>query len=209
MPSQENPDKYNIKIYPVQEDMRVRDDLVFFFDKDGPGNINNLILDESGQVAAVFGTKDGKGWISLVGIQKNEVLWNQAVDDVEDFVQAVFANEGQWLYAAGVGRNLFKVDSATGHVLKTIKIDDEPIPAQKRYVVTQMDISPDGRYLAIGTEPLAQIYILDLEQDGQIEFFGKKGTIISGLTFSPDSVYLAIAEFQANRKIEIWSTDVN
>jgi WD40 repeat protein len=207
VPSQENPDKYNIKIYPVQEDMRVRDDLVFFFDKDGPENINNLILDESGQVAAVFGTKDGKGWISLVGIQKNKVLWTQVVDEIEEFVQAVFANKEKWLYAAGVGRNLVKLDSATGHVLKTIKIDDEPIPAQKRYVVTQMDISPNGRYLVLGTEPLGRIYLCQLEQNDKMGFLGAGHRVMSGLSFSPDSQYLASSGVFATEKVRIWKLD--
>lgn len=166
--------------------------------------LRGFSISDDGTFIAMVGQKDGLGWIGAVDVKQRQLIWEQALDLSVELMEVAFSPDGHIIYTGGVGRRVFGLETTTGKVLREWEMADYMIPGNKRRLISCIAASPNGRYLAAGTEPVGEIYIWDIETGDKVGIIKDGATMLNALTFSPDSRNLVTGGLMAIRKVKIW-----
>ena len=125
----------------------------------------------------------------MADAQTQEVRVVKDPDGVIKFRYAVFSSDGKTVYVADSGGGtVYAVDTATGNIVRHWMATQtgEDIYAQR---ISCLTISPDDRWIAVGTRPEGLVFVFDAASEGKPIMINGAGTLI--VSFSPDSRYLA------------------
>ena len=146
----------------------------------------------------------GRHWIASSGTDTRVFLWRTA--DAQpialptpptDSRALQFSPDGQWLIGSGWFR-LFR-----WHLLSTVLAT---VPTEHHGVITSIQYSPDGRYLAsISRKTDSSIYFLDPMNGQVLRRFQRHDLCGNWVTLSPDGKYLATTSDDAS--VRLWRLD--
>jgi len=153
--------------------------------------INSVSISNDGNFMAAAGARDG-GWIFVAETGGKKILWEQSVKSSVELNKVIFSPDGRWVYASEPGRYIYVFETATGKAVRQFVMDKYEAPANNPQTIMVIAASPDGRFFAATTEPVATAWVWDV-RTGQVitKCHGEK--IISGLSFSPDSSLLVMS----------------
>jgi WD40 repeat protein len=166
---------------------------------DGP-RIGSVHVSDDGKFMACVGTTNG-GWLAIGDTEKKRILWQKTVKwpdgkSTVSFNECSFSPDSTRVYVAG-NTGLLGFDILTGQVICCL-------PTDGRFV--SVDVSPDGHLVAGGESLVGYVKIFDLQTGRMIRQIETGQYTIYGLTFSPDSKYLATSGVK-NTNVKIWKLD--
>jgi WD40 repeat protein len=161
-----------------------------------------VAVSDDGKYVLLTGQKAKTGWMVLVDIINNVVIWDKQAADFERFGVAVFSPDGKFIYARTSDSTLYKIDTGSGGI-----IDRWPSGKTNRSVlgdtsVQDVGISPDGRIVASIVS--SDLYMWDSRTGKQIFCRTPQHKIESGLAFSPDGRFVATSDLRQGGTIKIW-----
>lgn len=164
--------------------------------------LNNIGVSNDGAFVTAVGGKDA-GWILVADARSKQILWEQAIDSSSELNNVIFSSNGQIVYASEPGRYIYAFEVATGKLVKQFEMDEYKTPPNNPQTISCIAVSSDGRLLAAATEPASNVWIWDVKSGERILSLSNEGRTVSGISFSPDSSSLAIANL-VRSAINIW-----
>jgi len=205
--SAQNSDHYDrIRLDMISPDLDIIANVLIISKQDDNLSINELAVSDDGAYIAIVGNRKGQGWVAVGDTKEKKLLWQEASDVSAEFINVAFSPDGKIVYAGGLGRYVCGFQNSTGELLRKWQMDEYQTPANKRQHVSCIAASPDGRFLAAGTEPARDVYNWDVKTGDRLGIITVGGWVLNGLTFSPDSLSLATASPIVKQKIKIWQT---
>lgn len=174
-----------------QKDTNTEDFLLYDF----------AITDDSALLACVG--RKGKAWVFVKDIKNDKILWGKTFDEYSQFSIVEFSPDGKTLYIAERVRYTIAFDSATGNIIRVYEIPKYNTPANQKQNISSIAISPDGRILAVDTEPAGVVWFWDISTGQKIGQISASALTVSDIAFSPDSKYLATGCL-VKPEIKIW-----
>jgi WD40 repeat protein len=167
----------------------------------------NVAVSDDGKYVLLTGQKAKTGWMVLVDIINNVVVWDKQAADLERLGIAVFAPDGKFIYARTSDSTLYKIDTGSAGI-----IGRWPSSKTNRSVlgdtsVQDVGVSPDGRIVASIVS--SGLYMWDSRTGKQIFCRTPQHKIESGLAFSPDGRRLATSDLRQGGTIKIWRVPVH
>ena len=166
----------------------------------GP-RLTTVGISEDGQFMAAVGGKSG-AWILVANVPQERVLWQNVPTGSVALADVVFSPSGREVYAAGGGGRVYGFEVATGKTISDWVVHESGKP-KYGHRVTRLAMSPDGRWLGVGTGPKGNVCVFEREGGKRVGQFNTKDATIMGLAFSPDSSLLATAGVRS-KTIKIW-----
>ncbi|MGA2173307.1 MAG: WD40 repeat domain-containing protein [Sedimentisphaerales bacterium] len=162
----------------------------------------NVAVSDDGKYVLLTGQKAKTGWMVLVDIISNVVMWDKQAADFERFGIAVFLPDGKFIYARTSDSTLYKIDTGSGGI-----IDRWPASKTNGSVlgdtsVQDVGVSPDGRTVA--SIVASDLCMWDSRTGKQIFRRTPEHKIESGLAFSPDGRFVATSDMRQGGTIKIW-----
>jgi len=154
--------------------------------------MSGVSVSEDGKYIAAFGANND-GWIQLIDVEKEKVLWEKLPYWSVNFNDACFSPDSNNVYVAG-NTGLFCFDVLTGKILSQWQIDG-------RFI--SVAASPDGHLVAAGTTASGDVYVYESRTGKLLQLIKTGQYTVYGLTFSPDSKLLATGGV-LNTNIKIW-----
>ena len=164
------------------------------------GDIRQITSSDDGKYIALAGWNNG---IALVDAEAKAIKWTKKPAGSVSFGYALFSSDGLTLYAADAGGGcVYAFETQTGNVIRQCYATET---GQSIYGhrISCLAISPDENWIAAGTGPEGQVFLMSTAPSG-----GKPTLLPHGLStirivsFSPDSKYLASV---AAGKIKVWA----
>lgn len=157
-----------------------------------------MAVSNDGRHIAVLGLGDMRALV-VADMASRRIIYQRAVPRARS---VTFSPDGRVLYAAG-HYGIAAMVAASGQPLSTWSdAESRRLPTS----VTRIAASPDGRFLAAGTDwPQGNVHLFDARTGKQVAQWPVAGrkTLIEGLAFSTSGTYLATAD-QDTQKIQIW-----
>lgn len=165
----------------------------------GGGTIGQISVSDDGKYIAIGGWNNG---VALVDTSLQQVLWAKRPPEAVSMGATVFSSEGDVLYVADEGGGcVYALDTKTGDVIRRwyATTTGEAIYGHR---ISCLALSPDGAWVAAGTGPEGQVFLLDTTSSGARPVLLPHGlSTILIVSFSPDSKHLASV---AKGKIKVW-----
>jgi WD40 repeat protein len=180
-------------------------DLSFVFQKDTKAedfSLSDFAISDDGNLLAGVGRKE-KAWIFVKGLKNDKILWEKTFDEYSQFTFLTFSPDGKTLYVTEKVRYIIVLDSATGNTIRVYEIPIYETPSNQKENISCIAISPDGKILAVDTEPARTVWFWDIATGKKIDTICASDLTVSGITFSPDSKYLATGCL-VSPEIKIW-----
>ena len=180
-------------------------DLSFIFQKDTKAedfSLYDFAITDDGKLLAGVGRKE-KAWIFVKDLKNDKILWEKTFDDYAQFTIVEFSPDGKTLFVGEKVRYIVSLDSATGNTVRVYEIPIYETPSNQKENVSCIAISPDGKILAVDTEPACSVWYWDLNTGKKITSFHASEFTVSDIAFSPDSKYLATGCL-VTPEIKIW-----
>ena len=158
----------------------------------------------SGSKLYAIGGKEGTGRVIALDLQKRSVLWDQTHVGTQEYCSIILSPDGQYLLAGNRDGLLYKLDSATGEILTTIKLleEGETRPVTNDYSVLNPAFSPDGQLFAVTINP--KVYVMKMPSFEIVHVFSPADRVVSKVAFSPDNRQIATSDVRAGYPIKIW-----
>ncbi|MHC5144524.1 MAG: WD40 repeat domain-containing protein [Planctomycetota bacterium] len=155
-------------------------------------------------VLYAVGSKEKRGLIAAVDLEKGTVLWDRVFDSTKEFCSALISPDGSVLYAGNRDGILYKLNAATGEMMKNIKLleDGETRPITNDYSVLNTGFSPDGQYLVATIHPKA--YIIKTDSDELFHVCQPASRLVSKIAFAPDNQFFATSDIRAGYPVKVW-----
>jgi WD40 repeat protein len=177
--------------YVFQKDTAAEDFLLYDFTVTNDGNF-----------IAGSGEKNN-AWIFVSDVNRQEVLWEKTFDEYDSFTLVEFSPDGKQLFVSEKVRHILMFDAESGQLLKTFVMDKYQTPSNQKQNISSIAISPDGKTLAVDTEPAGTVWFWDIATGKKIGTIYASDLTVSGAIFSPDSKYLATGCL-VRPEIKIW-----
>ncbi len=179
------------------------------------GSIKSLVPTEDGRHIGVAGWDNGIAMIDTVkkkvtwvasplnkpemrdSTHIDKVPWSELALDEISTRDIAFTPDSKLVYAGGDEAAVFGIDVLTGAIVSRWEVI---ATLADPGTITNISVSPDGRFVAAGTGPEGQVYLFSTK-DGKRHILNHGGSTILITSFSPDSKRLA--SFAAG-KIKIW-----
>lgn len=143
--------------------------------------------------------------------RKVAVPWKRILVDVIKISDVAFVPDSKTIYlavsipsnsVAGTAARVWKMNTETGEIIG--QWGDASPPEEYTRFVSAVCVSPDGRFVAVGTGPDGTIWLLSTK-DGQRRILKhSKRSSVDIVSFSPDSSRLAAYAATDAGSIEIW-----
>lgn len=165
-------------------------------------NIEDIAISNDANLIVGAGKKD-KAWIFIKDIKNDKILWEKTFDEYSQFSIVDFSPDGKTIYVAEKIRFILAIDSITGNILRTYEMPVYQTPAHQKQNISSVAISPDGKILAVDTEPARTIWFWEISTGKKIDTLYANDFTVSDIAFSPDSKYLATGCL-VRPEIKIW-----
>jgi len=159
--------------------------------------LNSLAVSDDGRFIAVVGRENDIGWMAVINVKDGQIVWQKSINEVAELTEIIFSSQGDVIYTAGVGRNIYVFKVSDGDLVSQFQVDKSTI-AQKRQYIPTIAVSKNGHLLGASTEPAGTIYIWNLVTGKRVYTDNPGMTITSGLAFSSDSSLFAVSDIQTN-----------
>jgi WD40 repeat protein len=159
------------------------------------------ITDECDFVAGSGGK--GNAWVFVSDVNSREVLWEKTFDEYGSFTSVKFSPDGKQLFVSEKIRHILVFDTQNGQLLKTFVMDKYQTPSNQKQNISSIAISPDGKTLAVDTEPACTVWFWDISSGKEIGKIYASELTVADIAFSPDSKYLATGCL-VSPEIKIW-----
>ncbi|MCI0498746.1 MAG: hypothetical protein L0Y36_03560 [Planctomycetales bacterium] len=158
----------------------------------------------SDQTIYAVGSKEKVGRIAAVDMQQGKIVWDTVFADTREFCSAVIDPDGKNLYAGNRDGILYKLDVATGEIVKKIQLleEGETRPITNDYSVLNLAFSNDGRYFVATITPKA--YLIMAQADAVFHACAPADNLVSKIAFSPDNRFFATSDIRASKPIRVW-----
>ena len=180
-------------------------ELSFVFRKDAAAedfSINDFAVTNDSNVISVAGEKEN-AWVFVSDVNSQEVLWEKTFDEYGSFTSVKFSPDGKQLFVSEKIRHILVFDIQNGQLLKTFVMDKYQTPSNQKQNISSIAISPDGKTLAVDTEPAGMVWFWDISTGQKIGQIPASNLTVSDIAFSPDSKYLATGGL-VSPEIKIW-----
>jgi WD40 repeat protein len=156
------------------------------------------------KVLYAVGSKENRGWIAAVDIDKGAILWDTVFTDSKEYCTCLVSPGSSILYAGSRDGILYKLKADTGELLKMIQLleDGETRPITNDYSVLNLAFSPDGQYFVATINPT--VYIFEADSDEIIHNWKPADRLVSKIAFSPDNRCVATSDVRAGYPVKIW-----
>jgi len=169
--------------------------------------LQDIGISNDGASVAAVGGKD-TGWILVADGHSKEILWEQTIANSSELNNVIFSPDGQTVYASESGRYMYVFESATGKLGNRLAMDKYKTPPNNPQTISCIAVSHDGRLLAAASAPNSKVWVWDVKSGTTIDVMVTGHFWTSGLSFSPDSSLLAIADLTTS-PIKIWRVSEN
>lgn len=150
------------------------------------GDLRGVTASNDGQYVALAGWKNK---MALVDALAGATLWVERPPNTGSLGYGAFSSDGTILYGGdSSGAQVFAFETRTGKVLRRWIASETggDIYGQR---ISCMAVSPDDKWIAVGTNPEGLVFVFDTASEGKPIMVRGGGTMI--VSFSPDSRYLA------------------
>lgn len=170
----------------------------------GDPHISAVGVNEDGTRIAAVASWAGPGWILVADTTSKKVLWSKVMDKDpyrgSSFNDLSFSPDGKNLFVGSL-LEVIHFETDTGKVKNYWELSSsikEPNP-----VVHTIEVSPDGRLVAVGGGDKGYVFLFDANTGEQIGTLRNELGPVLYLTFSPDSKRLATYS-GGTWEIKIW-----
>ena len=177
----------------------------FVFQKDTNAEkfaIYDFTIANEGNLLAGAG-EEGKAWVFVSDVNSQNVLWKKTFDEHSKFTCAEFSPDGKLLFIAEKVRHILALNAATGELVKEFVMEEYQTPSNQKQNISCIDISPDGKTLAVDTEPAGIVWFWNIASGKKIGEIYASELTVSDISFSTDSKYLATGCL-VSPEIKIW-----
>ncbi|MCK4625269.1 MAG: WD40 repeat domain-containing protein [Phycisphaerae bacterium] len=131
----------------------------------------------------------GNRWMVMIDVAKKKILWDSKKNLPNADLHALcFTSDNKVVYTADMPECIvYGIDVLTGKVLS-----EWAIPEESGFRIVSVAVSPDGRYVAVGTGPCGDVHVFSTKSGKEVMWI-KHAPIatVYGLAFSSDSSMLA------------------
>ncbi len=164
--------------------------------------IMGLAVSDDGGLVVLAGEKDGQGYVVLVNMEQKRASWAQILPDLQKVRSTVFSTDGKVIYIRGTDSTVQTLNAETGSVIKKLLPVKENRSTAGDQNVQTLATSDDGRFMAASIS--SAVYVWDCKTQKLVFSKGPGHKVVSGLTFSPDSKFLATSDTRQGGTIKIW-----
>jgi WD40 repeat protein len=164
--------------------------------------IMGMAVSDDGVFVALAGEMAGRGRVVLVSVKQKRVAWFKELPDLQKVRNAVFSTDGKLIYLRGTDSTVQIMDAQTGGILKRLLPMGENKSTAGDQSVQTLAASSDGSFLAASIS--GTVYVWDCKTEKVILKKGPGHKLVGGMTFSPDSRYLATCDSRQGGTIKIW-----
>lgn len=168
----------------------------------GYQEVECLAFSPDGETVA-FGSSTGKPGVGLVDLKAQEVLWHQVPQPRGGVWRIAFHPDSESFYTSDSRGQLSRYATRSGELLwrATVEVPGRsPWGAQAMERLLALDVSPDGKYVAVGTDYSQTILMWDIASGERVARIGRFETPVeSALVFSADSKGIWAAGSQDRR----------
>ena len=153
------------------------------------GSINNITITNDGRYVVIGGWRSG---FAMIDTKQSKLMWEEEPISLS-YDHTEFSPKGDVFYAAGFEGLIQEVSVQTGKLLRTFETNKSTsgfLSPGVRPRIADLTVSPDGKWLAVGTGYPGDVYVWNLKS-GEKQFFHQTNGRLWVLAFSPDSTRLA------------------
>jgi WD40 repeat protein len=149
----------------------------------------------------VAGEKNNQGWMFVVDTKEDRLVWRKEMPDMKKIYHAVFSCDGKVIYARGTDSTLLLFDTDSGDVIDRLLPVKENKSTYGVQAIQTVAASSDGKLVAATI--LGNIFVWDTQTKKILFDMGAGHKVISSITFSGDSRFLATSDMRQGGKINI------
>jgi WD40 repeat protein len=169
-------------------------------EKTDANNLTAMAVSNNGELVAIVGDKNGKGWIEVFNVKQKQKLSETILPQSAPFISVSFSKDDKSIFTGGREGTLYKIKTDGKLLIRLMppksKKEDGVQP------VLNITVSPDGRLVAANEGDFVNIWNAE---SGQNIFSRHPGHLItSGIAFSPDGRFLATSDLRQGGTIRIW-----
>lgn len=166
--------------------------------------INNAAISNDGRFLGLVGSKNNAGWVCLIDIQNEKILWQKQVDWSNLLTAVIFSPGENKIYCSGNGIQVSCFDYS-GQTIKSWKRSDYEIPPNKTKSMSALAISQNGKLLAAASNPTSEVWMWNTTIDNfKPLVIDVDNTYVTSLAFSPGTDKLTTTSFKVIDKTHIW-----
>jgi len=177
---------------------KVRPVITFDSEQSRPGNIS---VSDDGRYIVVAGEKKKCGWMAVLDAKEGRLAWQKEMPDFKKIFRAVFSIDGKTIYARGTDSTLLVIETNSGEITDRLLPIEENKSTDKVQAAQTVAVSGDGK-LAAATV-YSTIFVWDTRTKKKLSEFASGHKVISSITFSDDSRFLATSDMRQGGKIRI------
>jgi WD40 repeat protein len=190
--------KYNLFELLI-DSQQLRPAAVFDSEQSSVGNIS---VSDDGQYIVGVGDKHNAGWIFAIDIKDGKLKWQKEFPEFKKIFKAVLSTSGEVIYARGTDSSLMLIKSNSGEIIDHLLPVKENKSTYKTQPVQTITVSPDGNLVAATI--FGAIYIWDTKANKLLYHVQPDHKVMSSITFSGDSRFLATSDMRQGGKIKIY-----
>jgi WD40 repeat protein len=174
-----------------------------------PHPVTTLIGDTRAYCRTMMPSDDGAyvalaGWhngLLMVDAKASREMWRMKPPKEAGLSYVDFAPDNRVVYTGGIKGCVYTVDVQTGKVLSEWQASPTG-RYEYRHEIECLAVSPDGRWVAVGTGPEGLVFVGSTSAGKLVQIFKHGGRTVELVQFSPDSKALASWD---RSTIKIWN----
>jgi WD40 repeat protein len=174
---------------------------ILAFDSSEKSEPTNIYVCEDGRLIVIAGVKNNVGWMAVLDAKAGRLVWQKEMPEFKKIFKAVFSKDGDVIYARGTDSTLLIIKAASGEITDRLLPVKENKNTFRVQAVQTVAVSEDGRLVAATI--FSDIFVWDTLTKKKLCQFGSGHKVISSITFSRDSRYIATSDMRQGGKIRI------
>jgi WD40 repeat protein len=168
-------------------------------EKTDANNLTAMAVSNNGELVAIVGDKDGKGWIEVFNVKQKQKLSETILPQSGPFISVSFSKDDKSIFMGGRDGTLYKIKTDGKLLIQLMPPKSKEDGVQP---VLNITVSPDGRLVAASVGNLVNIW--DIESGKKIFSRHPGHKVTGGVAFSPDGRFIATSDLRQGGIIKIW-----